>query len=76
MERYLIFFTCFHHNDLAMLFVYLAFTTQYSNIPLCSFFCTPVVLFNLRTESKNLTFVNTNGRPDMLTRKVMNEKFI
>ena len=35
-----------------------------------------VLLFNLHTENKILTFVNTNGRPDMLTRKVLNEKFI
>ena len=76
MERYLIFFTYFHHNDLAMLYVYLAFTTQYSNIPLCSFVAPPMVLFNLRTETKFLTFVSTNRRPDMLTRKVMNEKFV
>ena len=37
--NHLIFFTYFCHNDLAMLYVYLAFTTQCSNIPLCSFFC-------------------------------------
>ena len=35
-----------------------------------------VMLFNLHTESKILTFVNTNGRPDILTKKVFNEKFI
>ena len=35
-----------------------------------------VLLFNLHTESKILTFVNTNGRPDLLTRKVLIEKFI
>ena len=65
MGRYLIFFTFFYQDDLAMLCIDLAFITQYSNIPLCSFF-TPSCL----------TFVNTNGRPDMLIRKVMNEKFI
>ena len=35
-----------------------------------------VLLFNLHTESKILTFVNANGRPNMVTRKVFNEKFI
>ena len=35
-----------------------------------------VLFFNLHTEIKILTFVNTNGKPDMLTRKVFNEKFI
>ena len=35
-----------------------------------------VLLFNLHTESKILTFVNTSGRPDLLTRKVLIEKFI
>ena len=35
-----------------------------------------LVLFNLHTESKIPTFLNTNGRPDMLTKKVFNEKFI
>ena len=35
-----------------------------------------VPLFNLHTESKVLTFVNTVGKPDMLTSKVFNEKFI
>ena len=28
-----------------------------------------VLLFNLHTESKILTFINTNGKPDMLTEK-------
>ena len=31
---------------------------------------------NQHTETKILIFVNTNGRPDMLTRNVLNEKFI
>ena len=35
-----------------------------------------VLLFPLHTENKILAFVNTNGTPDMLTRKVLNEKFI
>ena len=35
-----------------------------------------VQLINFHTQTKILTFVNTNGRPDMLTRKVFNEKFI
>ena len=35
-----------------------------------------VLLFNLHTESKIPTFLNTNGRPHMLTRKVFYEKFI
>ena len=35
-----------------------------------------VLLFNLHSESKILTYINTNGRPDMLTRKVFNKKFI
>ena len=35
-----------------------------------------VLLFSLHTESKILIFANTNGRPDMLTRKVFNKKFI
>ena len=34
------------------------------------------LLFNLHTESKILTLVITNGRRDMLTRKVFSEKFI
>ena len=58
-----------------MLSVYLAFITQYSITVLCNFF-TPSCGCNLHTESKTLAFVNTNGRLDMLTRKVLNEKFI
>ena len=34
------------------------------------------LLFNLHNEKEILTFVNTNGRPDMLIRKVLNQKFI
>ena len=35
-----------------------------------------LVLFDFHTESKILTFVNTSVRPDMLPRKILNEKFI
>ena len=35
-----------------------------------------MVLFTLLTESKILTYVYTNGRPDILIRKVLNEKFV
>ena len=35
-----------------------------------------VLLLNLHTESKILTFGNKNGGPDMVTRKILKEKFI
>ena len=57
-----------------MLCVYLAFIAQYSNILLKIF--SLVSLFDSHTEKKILTFVNTNGRPDMLSKKVLNERFI
>ena len=59
---------------LAMLCFWLIFIAQYSNILLSSFFTSSCLLFNLHTESKILTFVNRNGRPDILTGKVLNEK--
>ena len=55
-----------------VLSVYLNFITKYS-INLVS---TLVLLINLHTDSRTLTFVNTNGRPNMLTSAVLNEKFI
>ena len=57
-----------------MLCVYLAFIAQYSNILLKIF--SLVSLFDSHTEKNFLTFVNTNGRPDMLSKKVLNERFI
>ena len=42
----------------------------------CSVFHILVLLFNLHTESKILTFENTNEKPDVLTNKVFDEKFI
>ena len=39
-------------------------------------FYTLVQLLNLFIEIKILIFVNTNGRPDVLTRKVLNENLI
>ena len=35
-----------------------------------------MMVLNLHTENGNLTSANTNGKPDMLTRKVLNEKFM
>ena len=35
-----------------------------------------MMVLNLHTEYGNLTSANTNGKPDMLTRKVLNEKFM
>ena len=57
-----------------MLCVYLAFIAQYSIILLKIF--SLVSLFDSHAEKKILTFVNTNGRPDMLSKKVLNERFI
>ena len=57
-----------------MLFVYLTLIAQYSNILLIML--SLVLLLNLHDECKILTFVNTNGIPHMLTRKVLNKKFI
>ena len=34
-----------------------------------------IILSNLNAESKILTFINTNGRQDMLTKKILNEKY-
>ena len=34
------------------------------------------MVLNLHSEYRNLTSANTNGKPDMLTRKVLNEKFM
>ena len=67
----------FYHHDLFM-YVYLTFIAQYSNIlhPSYQFSYNIVLLFNLYTEVKILTFANKNVRPDMATRKVSNKKFI
>ena len=65
----------FYLYDLAILHVYLTFITQYSNI-LLKVFSLVLLLFNLHAESKIMTFVTANGRPDILTRNVSNEKFI
>ena len=42
----------------------------------CYVFHTLVLLLNLHIESNILTFVNANARPDMLARKVFNQKLI
>ena len=55
-----------------MLCVKIIFTAQYSNILLL--FHILVLLFNLHTESKILTFLNAKEKPDMLNRKVLNKK--
>ena len=68
----------FHHHGLVMFCLYLAFIAQYSNVlyPSSQLSHNMVLLFNLYTESKILTFASKNGRPDIVTRKVSNEKLI
>ena len=50
------------------------FIAQYSNILQTSFFTSSCCCSIYKRET--LTFINTNGRPDMLNRKALNEKFI
>ena len=71
MEFHLI--CIFYHNDLAMLCVYLTFIAYYSNTFLTAFLrlCTAVQFtYSLLIQ----TFVNANGRPDMLPRKILKQE--
>ena len=78
-----------HLDTRDTLFTWLHFFSPLFNYSLCllNFHCTIFLyisqlfyilmfLFNLHTESKILTFVNTNGIPDILKTRVWSEKFI
>ena len=78
-----------HLDTRDTLFTWLHFFSALFNYPLCllNFHCTIFLylsqlfyilmfLFNLHTESKILTFVNTNGIPNILKTRVWSEKFI
>ena len=69
MEWHFIFFGFFYHDNLVTLRVYILNPSSKLSYKI-------VLQFNLYNESKIIIFANKNGRPDMVTRKESNKKFI